>query len=107
MNYIYTLSDPRNSAVRYIGQSNNPQHRYKQHLQQPGIFKKGKWIKELKDLGIKSSLNIIWECEKENVDLWERVWIAMYLETGSNLLNSTPGGQSIHSKPDACKAIAQ
>ena len=34
MNYIYALIDPLDRKIRYIGNTRNPEARYKQHLKE-------------------------------------------------------------------------
>lgn len=49
--YIYTLNDPRNNEVRYVGCTINPKSRYSLHLNEKrSNNRKDAWILELKDL---------------------------------------------------------
>ena len=32
LTYIYTLSDPRNNMIRYVGKSDKPKTRYSSHI---------------------------------------------------------------------------
>lgn len=58
--YIYSLLDPRiDKKIAYIGQSIQPEKRYKQHLlRKSENVRKEKWKKELKELGLQPILKI-------------------------------------------------
>jgi hypothetical protein len=90
--YIYGLVDPRTGEVRYIGKSDNPRYRLTHHCRNRLYTVKGKWIKELIELGTKPDL-CIFECV--DFDKWEereKWWIRFYLDNGVDLLNSNLGG---------------
>lgn len=46
--YLYALFDPNLKIPKYIGISNNPERRFKEHLEDVGNTKKTRWIKSLK-----------------------------------------------------------
>ncbi|OHC00341.1 MAG: hypothetical protein A2Z57_04420 [Planctomycetes bacterium RIFCSPHIGHO2_12_39_6] len=50
--YIYTLSDPRNNQVRYVGKTNNLRTRFINHLREDYKGRKPNWIKSLKNKGL-------------------------------------------------------
>jgi excinuclease UvrABC nuclease subunit len=65
--YIYTLSDPINNEVRYVGKSDNIEKRYKKHITEyRNRTHKEQWIKGLKDLGYFPILEIIDYVPKNN-----------------------------------------
>lgn len=96
MRYIYTLSDPNTLEVRYIGQTNNINRRYNDHLSSSlneisNTFNtyKARWIRKLILEGYSPIISIIHEC----VDLYEsnnmeRFYIDRYTNEGYKLTNS-------------------
>jgi len=110
--YIYTLTDPISEQVRYVGKTNNPKRRYRQHLYcaKQLISHSQRWIQGLLDQGLKPEMQII---ETTTRSLWrerEQYWIQHYQEIGSPLTNLTEGGGgwgSMHHTPEACERISQ
>jgi predicted GIY-YIG superfamily endonuclease len=50
---IYALIDPRDSSIRYIGITDNPDQRLKEHLRgRGGNPPKREWVYELRQLGL-------------------------------------------------------
>jgi DNA-binding XRE family transcriptional regulator/predicted GIY-YIG superfamily endonuclease len=91
MPFVYGLTDPLFAgpvldAVRYIGKTDNPMRRYKQHCRADDYSTKSNWIKSLKAANLLPGLVII-ETVERNIDERERYWIAYYLEKGVELLN--------------------
>lgn len=96
--YIYELVDPRNSNVRYVGKSNKPELRYRQHWAEgynpSGIYKWGILTMTYKkiwmiDLRLEDSppiLNILEACGA-NWREREAWWIEHYERKGYILLN--------------------
>jgi hypothetical protein len=96
--YIYTLLDPRDNLVHYVGKCINPIIRLRSHLKPSNLIrntKKDQWIKSLLSLNLKPIISII---EKTTVKSWqrrERFWIKFYKEQGLNLVNTTSGGAGV------------
>lgn len=91
MIYIYVLIDPRTSEVRYVGQTNDPKTRYIDHCsRQPRYMvqpnNKRKWVIELAELGLKPKMDVLFQCPKEQANMWEHQFIKMFKPCG--LLNS-------------------
>lgn len=90
---IYTLSDPRTGAIRYVGMTVSPlKKRLGGHLRYKGTDHKSCWVRSLRAIGLKPVIT-----EVEIVPVEERVgaeqrWIAHYREQGADLTNSTKGG---------------
>jgi len=88
VSYIYGLVDPRDSLVRYIGQSVSPKYRYKHHLH---ALKKGygaykiNWINKLKEANQKPILTIISCNSKEEINWKETYYINLYQELLKNI----------------------
>jgi hypothetical protein len=87
---VYTLSDPRDNAVRYVGISKNIDRRIKEHLACVGLnFKKNIWIQDLLINKMKPDFTII---ERDILGLnpakeRERYWIRYHLNNNAQLTN--------------------
>lgn len=86
--YIYVLSDPRDGRVRYVGQSKDPEKRYRGHKKGWDNVPKRLWFRELRGLGMKPELDII-DCASDGThNELEAKWIKHYLDSGhDDLLN--------------------
>ena len=89
MFYVYTLADPRDDNVHYIGVTRYPALRMYQHLYtQDGNEGKLRWVQGLFADGIEPVMLVL-----ETVDTWElalereRYWIKLYLEQKAPLVN--------------------
>ncbi len=93
--FIYGLFDPRNYSLRYIGKSDNPDLRLKQHIffaTNNAETYKDNWIRSLLSEGLEPSCEIL---EEVSLDVWqdaEQAWIADCKRFGLNLVNGTNGG---------------
>jgi hypothetical protein len=87
--FVYSLCDPRTNSVRYIGVTSQPELRYEHHVQDTGksTTLNRKWLRELKEIGIKPIMTIIEECSRSEKCSRERFWIAYYLEQNAELNN--------------------
>ena len=92
--YIYSLIDPRDNIVRYVGKSKNIKMRLSYHTTPSKLKKnthKNNWIKQLLSLGLKPTI-IILETVYKNI--WkekEKYWINFFGR--ENLTNGTDGGE--------------
>ncbi len=97
---IYTLNDPRNNQIRYVGKTEQKfSYRLNGHLQDVGRCHRVNWINELKALGLKP---LIKQLEIVRGDNWkdrERFWIKKFRELGFNLTNNTSGGDGVCGLP--------
>ncbi len=95
--YIYTLTDPIDLKIKYIGKTNNIKRRLKQHML-PSCLKfknyKNNWLKKLKSNGTKPIIEILDEGNDVNIDTLEQYWISQFKAWGFNLKNMTDGGNS-------------
>lgn len=95
--FIYCLIDPRDNQIRYVGKSNNPKERLKNHCN-PARYRptyKFNWIKKLRQLELKPILKIL---EEVDIEIWkqkEKYWIDFYKSEGFNLVNYTDGGDGL------------
>ncbi len=93
--FIYALSDPRTSKVRYIGKSNWVEKRYINHLyaaSRPNpSFHVFRWIRQLLDLGLKPGVEVLLEVPYKNWQEAEKFMIAHYKQF-CDLTNMSEGG---------------
>jgi hypothetical protein len=99
MAIIYSLSDPRNNEIRYIGfTSRSTQYRLDRHLE---MARRGKeqsyvyrWIRRLLAENIKPAITVIEVVSQGGVwqerEMW---WISYYRTLGARLCNHTAGGE--------------
>ena len=88
--YVYTLSDPRDESIHYVGTSRNPKGRWYQHNQcRDGNQEKNLWIQELKQHHLKPKLTIIESIEGTSRQAWQREkhWIKFYTQQSQPLTN--------------------
>lgn len=93
---IYTLEDPRNNTVKYIGITTNTlANRLSHHC---SCLKRNNykinWIRQLKKLNLKPIIKELDVCDTFKEALYfERYWIKQFKSWGFNLVNSTEGGE--------------
>lgn len=95
MYQVYTLADPRDTGIRYVGLSKNAYKRYAMHLLIPSKKRTEKdvWVKELLDMDTAPTLKIIETVEtKQQAEDREQYWIHYYLQIKTNLLNVAKTG---------------
>lgn len=91
--YIYSLSNPFDNTVKYIGKTKNPKRRLSEHLTKKGLTcKKGKWIRLLLSQGIVPIMEILDEVHSTEINFYEQYWISQYRAWGFILLNTQNGG---------------
>lgn len=90
--YIYTLSDPRDGNIRYVGKTNSPKHRLSSHINGKGLVnesgRKSDWVSELKIANLLPTMEIIEEVSDEDWSQREKHWISTLKNQGYDLLNS-------------------
>ena len=85
---IYALTDPRDNKIYYVGISGSPNARLKEHLAQPISKKMGKWIEELKQIGLTPGLTVLRDVLMGEDELQvEKEYIYKMIEEGHPLLN--------------------
>jgi hypothetical protein len=57
--YLYTLNDPTDGVVKYVGCTINPKSRFSLHLNELSNKRKCEWIAHLKSMGLKPIMNIV------------------------------------------------
>ena len=91
--YIYTLSDPESSQIRYVGKSIDPKRRLQNHLCCKDNTYVNHWIKKLRSKELRPIMNIIENCSTDNWNEYEIKWISYYKNIGLDLCNHTIGGE--------------
>jgi hypothetical protein len=99
---IYTLSDPIDGSIRYVGKTKNAESRYNAHLvaiRGEGSLDKRNWVKSLRGQGLKPIFTIIEEgLSRDQAYVKEKYWIRHHIEKGANLYNQIgikPSSQEI------------
>jgi hypothetical protein len=92
---IYSLLDPINNEVKYIGKTDCIDRRYKQHLRSKSKSKVRSWIINICNKSMFPKLEIIDIVKKNEWAFWEQHYISLYKSWGFNLINSTIGGDNI------------
>jgi len=87
--FIYCLKDPRDLSVRYIGKSNNPKKRFKEHLYEAKNkkTKRERWITKLVKLNLLPVLEILKEIKEGESIIWEPFYINKFKQEGCDLVN--------------------
>lgn len=93
--YIYSLKDPRDYSLRYIGKTIDVNRRLREHNQRHRnrVSKKNSWIISLLELGLQPIMEILEECNDADWQAKERHWIEYYRTIGFDLKNMTSGGE--------------
>lgn len=94
--FIYSLHDPRNGNMRYIGKCLCINKRLTQHLCEKGASHKHHWLRQLREVGMRPEIRVLETIENSDDREWqerERWWIRFSLEQGHPLTNLCSGGQ--------------
>lgn len=94
--FIYTLIDPIDKDVKYIGKTKQTKERLARHMAPYSLkdswTSKNKWLLWLRNQGLKPEIEILDEGDADNIDNLERYWIAQIKQWGYKLKNETEGG---------------
>lgn len=91
--FLYTLGDPRTGEVRYLGKSDNPFERLKNHWERRREkTHRGAWIRELERAGLRPAMELLDEVPHMEWQFWEREYIRVFRAIGVSLVNTTSGG---------------
>lgn len=94
--FIYTLSDPISKEIKYIGKTKNLKDRLQRHMTPCNLKQtwqsKTKWLKYLKNNGLKPIMEVLDQGDENNIDQLEVYWISQFKEWGFKLKNETIGG---------------
>jgi hypothetical protein len=90
---IYTLSDPRTRAIRYVGYSVDARKRLSAHLIDASTSHKALWIQSLRRHGVQPLLMVIEVVSSvEEARLREIYWSDRFRREGCDLTNTAPCG---------------
>lgn len=92
--FIYCLKDPRDNSVKYVGKSNNPNKRLKEHINESKNIKtkKEKWINKLLSINEKPIVEILKEINLGEHLIWEPFFIKKFKQEGFKLVNDDENG---------------
>lgn len=97
--YIYTIKDPRDYQIKYVGKTVNINRRFKEHIS-PYYLKtntaKNNWIKKLLSENLQPIFEVLETCENINWCDREKHWINYYRELGFDIKNMCDGGEGNH-----------
>ena len=92
---VYTITDPRDYLVKYIGITTNPKNRFCKHRSdkqgKEGILKRN-WILKIKKEGLEPIISIIDEGSVEYCQKAETAYIKLYMSFGGKLKNKAKNG---------------
>ena len=89
---IYSLADPRNGEVRYIGKTvTTESNRLRGHMKDKENTPKTGWIKSLKKLGLKPVIEAVEETTELDWKECEKFWIENFRQMGCRLTNVCKG----------------
>ncbi len=95
---VYSLLDPRDNQVRYIGKSLNTKKRLRKHIKESRESTKSHkkaWINGLLKNNLKPILEIVDEVPNKEWKFWEIHYISLFRSWGFDLVNSTNGGEGV------------
>ena len=91
--FIYALLDSRTGRVRYVGKSDDPDRRMREHCRGDRVNShKDRWLAQLKREGLWPVLQVLEEVPYDEWQERECSWIAFYRDAGEPLTNMTLGG---------------
>lgn len=91
---IYTLSNPINNEIRYVGKTiESLNERLRKHLIDKRRNHKSNWVKSLINVGLKPKIELIEECDINDWNWLEKYWIEQFRAWGFNLTNICEGGR--------------
>lgn len=89
---VYTLSDPRDSEIKYVGVTTRPKRRLYEHIHDDENNLKSAWVKRLKLLGLVPIYEELERTDLDNFRWVEQYWISQFRVWGFQLKNMTEGG---------------
>jgi hypothetical protein len=107
---IYTLSDPADGAIRYVGKTKQKlNRRLRRHIADALERAFDRWADTthracwLRSLATAPLMEVVEECEEVDANDAERFWIVQFRALGFDLTNHTDGGDGgIISRKPAC-----
>lgn len=104
--FIYALCEPGTRKVRYIGKSNNPTRRFKEHLRLSSQAKThlGCWLRLVLSAGETPAVVVLREVPEEHWGSAEERYIRLARGLGMKLVNGTDGGEGLHNPAPEVRA---
>jgi len=110
--FIYTLIDPRNGQVKYVGKTVDPKDRLRRHiairLDQP-MTKCKQWIAQLLASGLRPLMSVIDTCKTSDWESVEKMYIKKFRDSGVDITNIADGGampsQTIEQRRNSAKKM--
>ena len=85
--YVYLIIDPRDDSVRYVGQTRDPEERYRAHQINTSIEMR-RLSDALREAGLSLKLQIqAVHFDKKLCNKAEREWVKFYRNAGCDLIN--------------------
>jgi len=101
---IYTLTDPRDNTVRYVGSTaGSTTDRVRWHRKRMGNYPQADWCRELKTLGFKPEIHTALVCETADRYRYEYAVIALYVRRGARLNNVNKANLKPSTNPDTLR----
>lgn len=106
--FIYALKDPRDDSVRYVGKSDDPKRRLKEHINESRSratcnYYKVQWIRGILRNSLKPVLIILEEVACSNWQEREAHWMAQF----DTLTNLAEAGQGGNLGVEVCRRISE
>lgn len=96
---IYILICPIDGHVKYVGKSNDPVRRLKDHMLdfrvRLGEFRKVKWLSDLHKKNMKPQIQVVDVVDTTEWKYWEKWWIQYMRSLGFSLFNDKRGGNGL------------
>lgn len=101
--FIYFLQDPENPMKGYVGKTDNPKTRLRQHVKEcrEEKHRRANWLNFLIGRELLPTLRIVDEVPFEHWPQLEVAYIEFFHEQGYELVNGTPGGEDPPHTPEA------
>lgn len=106
--FIYGLTAPESSRIRYVGFTRNPHNRRLQHISKARNMARHPlydWVRSLLRRGEELRMVILQEGRGEGWQQAEQEWIGEFLKTG--LFNISPGGEIPAIPPESRKRAGE
>jgi len=105
MTHIYILICPITKHIKYVGKSNSPKRRAKDHmLDFRGVpVDRMLWLDEIKRRKLKPILEVIDTINIEEWKYWEEFWISYFKSIGAELFNKRSGNGLTYSNSQTFK----
>lgn len=107
--FIYALCEPGTRTVRYIGKTDKPKARIRQHCLERSSKRKthlGCWLRSLRSCGKKPEMVVLREVPYDQWELAEERYIRLARGCGMRLVNETDGGNGVTMTPEMRKKIS-